>query len=84
MSPIGDKCFILGRGNLKLSTEVIRKIGLDNILVVATPSKLASTPFLRVDTGDKELDELFKKKGFFLVIIGYRLMKVVRVQTNNL
>jgi len=84
LSPIGAQGFILGRGNLQLSPEVIRKIGLDNILVVATPSKLASTPFIRVDTGDKELDKLFKKKGFFLVIVGYRLMKVVRVQTNNL
>ncbi|HEB37119.1 MAG TPA: ATP-NAD kinase [Thermoplasmatales archaeon] len=84
LSPIGAQGFILGRGNSQLSPEVIRKIGLDNIIVVATPSKLASTPFIRVDTGDRNLDKLFAKKEQIIVIIGYRLMKVVKVQTNNL
>jgi len=80
ISPIGAQGFILGRGNQQLSPKVIRKIGIENIIVVATPSKLASTPILRVDTGDKKLDELFVKRGYMIVVIGYRLMKVVKFQ----
>jgi len=83
LSPIGAQGFILGRGNLQLSPPVIKKIGLDNIIVVSTPSKLISTPFIRVDTGDKELDRLFVAKEFMMIIIGYRLSRVVHIQTNN-
>ena len=83
LSPIGAQGFILGRGNLQLSPMVIRKIGLDNIIVVSTPSKLVSTPLLRVDTGDKKLDHVFVKKEFMMVVIGYRLSRVVKIQTNN-
>jgi predicted polyphosphate/ATP-dependent NAD kinase len=81
LSPIGAQGFILGRGNLQLSPQVIRKIGLDNIIVISTPSKLASTPVLRVDTGDKKLDHDFKEKEFFMIVIGYRLSRVVKIQT---
>jgi predicted polyphosphate/ATP-dependent NAD kinase len=81
LSPIGAQGFILGRGNLQLSPQVIGRIGLDNIIVVSTPSKLASTPVLRVDTGDKKLDKMFAEKEFMMVVIGYRLSRVVKIQT---
>ena len=83
LSPIGAQGFILGRGNLQLSPAVINKIGVDNIIVVATPSKLLYTPLLRVDTGDKKLDHLFARQGYFMVVIGYRLSRVVKLQTNS-
>ncbi|MCX6663086.1 MAG: ATP-NAD kinase, partial [Euryarchaeota archaeon] len=83
LSPIGAQGFILGRGNLQLSPAVIKKIGLDNIIVVATPSKLMHTPVLRVDTGDKELDHLFAMQEYHMVVIGYRLSRVVKIQTNS-
>ncbi len=83
LSPIGAQGFILGRGNLQLSPEVIKKIDIDNIIVVSTPSKLKSTPVLRVDTGDKELDKKFSDHEFIMVVIGYRLSRVVRIQTNK-
>ena len=83
LSPIGAQGFILGRGNLQLSPKVIRKVGIDNIIVISTPSKLASTPVIRVDTGDKKLDHLFAEKEFMMVVVGYRLSRVVRIQTNN-
>jgi predicted polyphosphate/ATP-dependent NAD kinase len=83
LSPIGAQGFILGRGNLQLSPTVIKKIGLDNIIVISTPSKLANTPVLRVDTGDKKLDRMFAKFEFIMVVIGYRLSRVVKIQTNN-
>ena len=80
VSPIGAQGFILGRGNLQISPEVVRRIGIENIIVVATPSKLSSTPFLRVDTGDEELDREFYQKGYMIVVTGYRIMKAVKIQ----
>lgn len=80
LSPIGAQGFILGRGNLQLSPKVIRRIGTDNIIVVSTPSKLTATPVIRVDTGDKNLDKMFFEKEFIMVVIGYRLSRVVRIQ----
>jgi predicted polyphosphate/ATP-dependent NAD kinase len=71
LSPIGAQGFVLGRGNLQLSPEVIQKIGLDNIIITATPSKLARTPVLRVDTGDAELDRELDGRSFF-VVTGFR------------
>jgi predicted polyphosphate/ATP-dependent NAD kinase len=83
LSPIGAQGFILGRGNLQLSPEVINKIGIENIIVVSTPSKLIHTPILRVDTGDKRLDHRFADQGYFMVVIGYRLSRVAKLQTNS-
>ena len=83
LSPIGAQGFILGRGNLQLSPEVIKKIGVDNIIVISTPSKLANTPVIRVDTGDKSLDKMFAELEFIMVVVGYRLSRVVKIQTNN-
>jgi len=80
LSPIGAQGFILGRGNLQLSPKVVKKIGLDNIIVISTPSKLASTPVIRVDTGNKKLDSDFVEKEFMMVVIGYRLSRVVKIQ----
>jgi predicted polyphosphate/ATP-dependent NAD kinase len=83
LSPIGAQGFILGRGNLQLSPQVIKTLGIDNIIVVSTPSKLIHTPLLRVDTGDKEVDHLFQDQGYLMVVIGYRLSRVVKLQTNS-
>ncbi len=80
LSPIGAQGFILGRGNLQLSPEVIRKIGIDNIIVISTPSKLESTPVIRVDIGDKKLDKKFAEKEFMMIVIGYRLSRVVKIK----
>ena len=55
LSPIGAQGFILGRGNQQISAAVVRKVGLHNLIVVATPHKLRETPFLYVDSGDPEL-----------------------------
>jgi len=76
VSPIGGQGFILGRGNLQLSPEVLRRIGTRNVLVVATPGKLAATPVLRIDTGDEALDEEFRKKEYLFVVVGYRTTKL--------
>ena len=79
LSPIGAQGFILGRGNLQLSPEVIRQIGPKNILLAATPAKLAKTPVLRIDTGDPVLDAELAGKGYLPVVTGYHTRRLVKV-----
>ncbi|MBU7014665.1 MAG: ATP-NAD kinase family protein [Theionarchaea archaeon] len=80
VSPIGAQGFILGRGNQQLSPAVIKKIGIDRIMVVATPTKLQQTEALRVDTNDSDLDRAFSEKKYFRVITGYHTMAVRNVE----
>jgi predicted polyphosphate/ATP-dependent NAD kinase len=58
VSPIGGQGFVFGRGNQQLSAAVLRRIGRDNIALVATLGKLVELKGagLLVDTGDAELD----------------------------
>ncbi len=79
LTPIGGQGFILGRGNQQVSPRVVRVVGPENIIVVATRSKLRSLGGrLRVDTGDPELDALLR--GYRRVIIDYGEEAVVRVE----
>ena len=79
LSPMGGQGFLIGRGNLQLSPNVLRAIGHDSILGVATPSKLIGLSFLRIDTGDPELDLTFQKNKFIKLLQGYRTTRVIRV-----
>ncbi|MHA1409763.1 MAG: ATP-NAD kinase family protein [Candidatus Odinarchaeia archaeon] len=74
---IGNQGFIFGRGNQQISPRVIKKVGLENIIVIATPQKLSTLDTLRVDTGDKTLDARFK--GYLKVITGYGEKELVKV-----
>ncbi len=79
LSPIGAQGFVLGRGNLQLSPDVVRRIGIDNLIVVATPAKLTRTPTLRFDTGDTKLDSDLAAAAYVPVVIGYRARRLVKV-----
>ncbi len=81
LSPIGAQGFVLGRGNLQLSPQVIRNLGCRNIIVIATPAKLARTPVLRFDTSDPALDQELTKQGYLRVLTGYRKRRLVRATT---
>jgi predicted polyphosphate/ATP-dependent NAD kinase len=67
VTPIGGQGFVFGRGNQQISPRVIRKVGLDNILVVSSQSKLRSLRNLRVDTGNARLDEAFQRRKLTVI-----------------
>jgi predicted polyphosphate/ATP-dependent NAD kinase len=79
VTPIGGQGFIFGRGNQQISARVIRQVGLDNIIVVATKSKLDRLESLRVDTGDSELDGQFRAHGI-RVVVDYKTIKEMNVE----
>lgn len=79
LSPMGGQGFLIGRGNLQLSPDVLRLIGIESILGVATPAKLIGLSSVRIDTGDVNLDEEFKLRKFVKMLQGYRTTRVIRV-----
>ncbi len=79
LSPMGGQGFLIGRGNLQLSPSVLRSIGQNNILGVATPSKLLGLDAVRIDTGDEALDEAFQTKRFVKILQGFRTTRLLRV-----
>jgi predicted polyphosphate/ATP-dependent NAD kinase len=79
VTPIGGQGFIFGRGNQQISPEVIRRVGLDNIVVIATEGKLRSLRSLRVDTGDPNLDDAFRAHKI-KVVVEYKIEHMMRVE----
>jgi predicted polyphosphate/ATP-dependent NAD kinase len=71
---VGGQGALFGRGNQQLSPAVLRRIGTDNIEIVAGSRKLLALdpPLLRVDTGDPELDA---------TLAGYRRVHVAPRRT---
>lgn len=78
---IGGQGHIFGRGNQQFSPAVIRAVGLDNIILVAAKSKIASLegrPLL-VDTNDHGLDQALS--GYRTIVTGYDDHILYRVAT---
>ena len=76
---IGGQGHLLGRGNQQLSPRIINAIGLDNIIIVATKTKLESLnqrPII-VDSGDRVLDEALA--GTREIVTGYEDFVYYRV-----
>lgn len=79
VSVIGGQGYVLGRGNRQLSPAVLKKIGTDNIMVLAAKEKLASLngrPLL-VDTGDLDLDRALT--GYVRVTTGFSEQTMYRI-----
>jgi predicted polyphosphate/ATP-dependent NAD kinase len=79
VTPIGGQGFVFGRGNQQISPKVIRSVGLDNIIVVSTESKLHSLRSLKVDTGDSELDAAIREHKL-RVVADYKTEYLVGVE----
>ncbi len=79
LTPIGGQGFLLGRGNQQVSPAVIKQIGKDNIIVVATKQKIHSfySRPLQVDSGDDALDQTLS--GHYRIITGFRETIIYKV-----
>ncbi|MFO8109058.1 MAG: ATP-NAD kinase family protein [Thermoplasmata archaeon] len=80
VSVIGNQGFFLGRGNQQISPKVVRLAGINNIYIMATPTKLKRLSQIRADTGDAELNKDIREKGYMRVLQGFREYKLVKVQ----
>jgi len=80
ISPIGGQGFLFGRGNQQISPKVIRRVGVENITVVGSRSKIEALHPRRLltDSGDEETDQ--RLRGYRRVITGYREEMVVKVE----
>jgi predicted polyphosphate/ATP-dependent NAD kinase len=76
VSLIGRQGYIFGRGNQQISPSVIRLVGRDHIIVIATRRKQVNIERLRVDTYDFEVDQMLQ--GFYKVIVDYNESVVMR------
>lgn len=75
----GGQGFLFGRGNQQLTPEVLRRIGRENIIILAAKEKiikLRGQPLL-VDTGDAELDQYLS--GYHYVICDYNETIICKV-----
>lgn len=78
VSPIGHQGHIFGRGTQQISPQILRRVGRDNVTIIASQAKIAQLKSLYIDTGDSEVDALFR--GYARVIIDYRLWRMVEVR----
>lgn len=80
VSPIGRQGFLFGRGNQQISADIVRLVGVENVVVVASRRKIESLrpQRLLVDSDDEDLDKHLR--GYIRVISGYREERVLRVE----
>ncbi len=80
VTPIGSQGFIFGRGNQQLSAKIIELIGIENIVVIATQSKIQTLPRSRlyVDTGSEDLDKKFF--GYIKVLVDFDTFIMIKIE----
>ncbi len=77
VSPIGHQGHIFGRGTQQVSPRILRRVGRENVIIIGSQAKISQLNCLYVDTGDTEVDAIFR--GYMRVVIDYRLWRVVQV-----
>jgi len=79
VTPIGAQGFVFGRGNLQLSPKILMKIGLENIIIIATKFKISSLPKgkLRIDSRDSSFDKKFS--GLHRVLADFGEINIIEV-----
>ena len=82
LSPMGGQGFLIGRGNLQLSPDVLRIIGVNRVLGIVTPAKMLTLRSLRIETGDSEMDQRFSDKKYLKVLQGYRTTRVLKISVD--
>lgn len=80
LSPIGRQGILLGRGNQQISASIIKRVGKEKIIVIATNRKLRDieSGVLRVDTGDPVVDQMLR--GYIRVCTDYREWRLIEVK----
>jgi len=75
---IGGQGFIFGRGNQQISARVIRKVGVNNINIIATKKKISnlSGPLLIDIYDDPQLKE--ELCGYYKVITDYKQETILK------
>lgn len=80
LTPTGNQGYLFGRGNQQISPKVIRKIGKNNIIVLATKDKLSqlSGQPLWVDTYDSKLNN--ELSGYIRITVGYKETAIYQIK----
>ena len=80
VSPIGGQGVLFGHGSQPINADILRVVGVENVMVVASRSKIEHLRprHLVVDSGDNEIDEHLR--GYARVLSGYREEFVVKVE----
>ena len=80
VSPIGGQGVLFGHGNQSITADILRIVGVENVMVVASRSKIESLHPRRlfVDSGDDQIDK--RLRGYVRVLSGYREELVVKVE----
>ncbi len=78
VTPIGGNGFIFGRGSRQISSEVLRKVGKENIIIISTLDKVGGMGSLHIDSGDYEVDRDIG--GNIDVLTGYKEEIIMEVK----
>jgi predicted polyphosphate/ATP-dependent NAD kinase len=80
LTVIGAQGFLFGRGNLQFTPDVIRAIGLENIIIIMTLHKFSTLPGgkMRNDTRDPALDA--EMHGLYRVLVDDGQYKLVNLE----
>ncbi|TRM86720.1 ATP-NAD kinase, partial [Sulfolobus sp. E3] len=76
LTPIGKQGFILGRGNQEIGPKLLQKINKTDIIIISPLKKVYTIDCLRIDTGDKFIDE--KLSGIYNIIVGYNKFYAIK------